>query len=188
MPAKWKSPTTMSLANRVTAVHGDDDDGNGIIALLAKWKSPTTMSLLVKLIDERRILLLFWQKDQIGLDRPVRPWDEVVTMMCFQTRLMVNCSKAKWDINKRKSTIYQPDLLSIDNTQYCLYHQTQINHVSTWSPEHRWFRRRPHRRQWKSNSACSPENSGRPHCLPWWSNCYIDIIVSLSGSPHSNTW
>ena len=79
------------------------------------------MSLLVKLIDERRILLLFWQKDQIGLDRPVRPWDEVVTMMCFQTRLMVNCSKAKWDINKRKSTIYQPDLLGIDNTQYCLY-------------------------------------------------------------------
>ena len=79
------------------------------------------MSLLVKLIDERRILLLFWQKDQIGLDRPVRPWDEVVSMMCSQTRLMVNCSKAKWDINKRKSTIYQPDLLGIDNTQYCLY-------------------------------------------------------------------
>ena len=79
------------------------------------------MSLLVKLIDERRILLLFWQKDQIGLDRPVRPWDEVVTMMCFQTRPMVNCSKVKWVINKRKSTIYQPDLLGIDNTQYCLY-------------------------------------------------------------------
>ena len=47
----------MSLANKVTAVHGEDDDGGGIIATLAKWKSPTTMFLLVKLIEGRGILL-----------------------------------------------------------------------------------------------------------------------------------
>ena len=41
----------MSLANRVTAAHGEEDDDGGIIEMLAKWKSPTTMFLLVKLIE-----------------------------------------------------------------------------------------------------------------------------------------
>ena len=98
----------------------------------------------------------------------------MVGMLCFQTRPMVNCSKVKRIINKRKSTMTKPDLLSIDgsaavgiesseNPTQLAFRRTQVAHIVCLDREYLVIRLN--------------------HLLV----ILIQIFVSLSGSPHAIT-